>query len=561
MKRDLEPLARTHHDLVIVGGGIYGVSAAREAALRGLKVCLVERGDFGGATSSQSLKIIHGGLRYLQHLDLPRVREHIAERRTLMRIAPHLVAPLGCVIPTYGHGARGKEAFRIALTLNDLAGFDRDRGLDERLRIPRGRVLSREEFLRLCPGVPADGVSGGALFWDGQAWSTERLLLAFLESAVRAGAHAANYAHAVGALGHARRVEGVRVRDGLSGRFLEVRGSVVLNATGPWVDGFLSSVGAVSSSKRFRPSKAMNLVVRRVLFPGCAVGVPGTSDFHDEDAIVDRGARMIFVVPWHGRSPVGRKHLPYEGSPDEFRIQESDVDGFLAEINAALPDARLTRADVVAVQGGMLPEKARGGAGVQLEKRPRLVDHAREDGIEGLLTVVGVKWTTARRVASEVVALVLEKLGRRAAPAPRKDPPLAGGEIDDLAKFLDDARRRMPASVSVESAEHVLRAHGTGFTQVISLVEQDAQLGRPVSERSAVIGAEIVHAAHDEMAEHLEDVLLRRTELWLAAPLEPRTLERCADLMAGPLQWSRERRVEEIDRALEALRLCYLGIR
>ncbi len=201
VKRDLGALAGRRHDLAIVGGGIYGVCAAWEAARRGLSVCLLERGDFGGATSSQSLKVVHGGLRYLQHADLRRFREGVAERRSFLELAPHLVDPLPFLIPTYGRGLRSREAMALALLVNDVLSVGRNPRGDPSKRIPRGRVLRRGAVLDMLPGLAGTGLTGGALWYDCQTWSTERLLLAFLTAAVEAGAAAANQAEVIGFLG------------------------------------------------------------------------------------------------------------------------------------------------------------------------------------------------------------------------------------------------------------------------------------------------------------------------------------------------------------------------
>lgn len=552
MKRDLAALAGGSYDLAIVGGGIYGACAAREAALAGLRVCLVERNDFGSATSSQSLRIIHGGLRFLQHLDARRMREHVAERRTLMRIAPHLVEPLACVIPTYGHGLKGRELLEIALLLNDLVSFDRNRGMDPGHRIPRGGILSRAELLAACPGIPPEGISGGALWYDARARNTERLLFAFLESAVRAGAQVANHVEATGILRSGARVTGLSARDARSGATLEVRAGSVLNAAGPWVDQFLATLDEEDHAPHFRPSKGINLLVRRTLATH-ALGIPCGPRFRDADALVEKGARMLFFVPWNGRSLIGTKHLPHVGGPEALSVTPDELAGLLDEINDALPAARLTAKDVVAVLAGMLPEKDEAGGGVQLQKHPLIVDHARAGGPEGLITLVGVKWTTARKVAEDALGLVLSKLGRTARDGASATTPVAGGDIPDLARFLAEGQERRPRSISAASMDHLLRGRGTLAGSVVERVRRDPELGRPLTEASPVIGAELVEAAEQEMAEHLDDALLRRTELWLAAPLERGLLERCARIVAPVLGWDRARTLHEVERAQEAL--------
>ncbi len=215
VKRDLGALAEREHDVVIVGGGIHGVAAAWDAASRGLRVALVEAEDFGSGTSWNSLKTIHGGLRYLQTLDLKRMRESIRERRTLLRIAPALVRPLPFVVPTYGHGPKGREALGLGLWLNDVVSSDRNRGLPAERQIPHGRLLSRREVLDLFPGVPEDGLNGGASWTDAQVESSERLTIGFARAAADAGAVLCNHLAAVAFLRRGAAVTGIRGRDSL----------------------------------------------------------------------------------------------------------------------------------------------------------------------------------------------------------------------------------------------------------------------------------------------------------------------------------------------------------
>jgi glycerol-3-phosphate dehydrogenase len=492
MTRELAALTARSYDLVVVGGGIYGICAVREAARRGLSACLLERDDFAAATSANSLRIIHGGLRYLQHGDLRRMRQSIGERRLLQWLAPRLVRPLPCLMPTYGHGLKGPELLRIALALNDLVGFDRNRGLEPAEQLPRGETFSQSELLRLLPGVPREGLTGGALWYDCQVTSSERLALAFLQSGIAAGAVVANYVEMTDVRHADGRINGVRAVDRLTGAELEVQARAVLNATGPWVDQVLTRTGTRAGAPRFVPSKAFNLLLRRPLFERYAVGLAGRWKFEDRDAIVQKGAQLFFVVPWRTGCLVGTRHLRSAG-PDDLDVTEADVARFLTEINEAYPAAELSRDDVLAVYSGLLPEAAgHMGAEVQLQKHPSFRDH-REDGLDGLYTVVGVKWTTAREVASRTISRIAGRIAPAAAhPAP-ETAPLSGAEPDGPA-----------------TPERVRRA------------------------------------VHDELAQRLSDVVFRRTTLGAGGHPGIDALERCADLVAAELGWSQTRRQAEL---------------
>lgn len=492
MTRDLAALAARSYDLVVVGGGIYGICAVREAARRGLTACLLERDDFAAATSANSLRIIHGGLRYLQHGDLRRMRQSIGERRLLQWLAPRLVQPLPCLMPTYGHGLKGPEVLRVALALNDLVGFDRNKGLAPADQLPRGRTFSRSELLRLLPEVPREGLTGGALWYDCQVSSSERLALAFLQSGIAVGAAAANYVEMTGVQQADGRIIGVRAVDRLTGAELEVRARAVLNAAGPWVDEVLARAQARRGATWFAPSKAFNLLLRRPLFERYAVGLAGRWKFEDRDAIVQKGAQLFFVVPWRSGCLVGTRHLRSAGAED-LEVTEADVARFIAEINDAYPAADVSRDDVLAVYSGLLPEAAgHTGAEVQLQKHPGFRDH-REDGLDGLYTVVGVKWTTAREVAARTISRIAARIAPAAANPVPESTPLRGAVPDGPA--TPDRIRR---------------------------------------------------AVRDELAQRLSDVVFRRTTLGADGHPGVPALEHCADLVAAELGWSAARRQAEL---------------
>ncbi len=298
MERNLRRLASNVFDLLIIGGGIYGVSVARDAALRGLHVALVEKGDFGHATSFNSLKIIHGGFRYLQHLDVPRMRCSIFERSALMRIAPHLTHPLPFLMPTYGQGFQGKWIMRMALALNDLIGYDRNRHNDSSRHLPHGHVISRSECLNLVPGISKEGLTGGAVWYDCQLSSSERLMMAVLKSATTAGAEVANYVEVTGFLRRGHSISGVQAVDRLNGNGFDIQSRLVVNAAGPWVQDLLGLVNGCPRPGKFYLSKAMNLAVKSPLVTKYAVGVSGRGRFQDSEAMVQKGHRLFFMVPW-----------------------------------------------------------------------------------------------------------------------------------------------------------------------------------------------------------------------------------------------------------------------
>jgi glycerol-3-phosphate dehydrogenase len=263
---------------------------------------------------------------------------------------------------------------------------------------------------------------------------------------------------------------------------------------------------------------------------------------------------VIFLVPWRGRTLVGTRHLPFGGAPDACTIDGEEIRQLLAEVNAAFPPARLRTSDILAVHAGVLPEKdGPPGGEVQLEKHAILVDHAREDGVEGLVTAAGVKWTTARRVAADALDVVVAKLGSGLARETAQDVPVAGGEIEDFDRFVEETRAVLPAGVPEESVEPLCRAHGTQARALLDRVREAPELGRPIHDGSPVLAVQVLHAIQAEMALRLEDVVLRRTELWLDAADPLAAIERCAEVAAVPLGWDAQHRAEEVRRAMKSL--------
>jgi glycerol-3-phosphate dehydrogenase len=473
VRRDLGSLTGREHDLVIVGGGIYGAAAAWDAAERGLAVALVEAADFGSGASWNSLKTIHGGLRYLQTADLPRMRQSIRERSTLLRIAPRLVRPLPFLVPTYGHGTTGREAFAVALWTNEVVSAGRNRGLPREQRIPAGRLLSPPEALAIVPGLETRGLSGAAVWTDAQVTSSERLLLGFLHAAATAGAAVANYVEAVSFRREpagAGRVTGVVARDAVTGDTLEVRGRMVLNAAGPGADRLLARAGFAAPPRPLL--RAWNLVVARPLVRSHAVGARS-------------GGRYLFLVPWEGRAIVGTAYAPVADPPDNARPRPAEARAFLDEAARAYPWAGLAPADVTLVHHGFVPATSDGGG---LSSRPRLHDHEAEDGVAGLATVQGVKFTTARLEAERAVDLVVRRLGRAAGPCRTSTTSL-------------------PAAKPLEGA---------------------------LEDR-------VRDAVREEMALTLADAVLRRLDLGTGGPPAGEDLDRVAAVMAAERGWDAAR--------------------
>ncbi len=548
MKREPEKLSDRIYDLVIVGGGIYGAIAAWDAVLRGLSVALIDKGDFGGGTSANSLKTIHGGLRYLQQLDIKRMRESIRERRILMTIAPHLVHPLPCLMPTYGHTMKGKEIMRVAMWMNDLISFDRNHLHDPEKTIPKSKVLSLNASKEWIPEIDNHRFNGGAFWYDAQMYNSDRLLVSFVLSAARQGASVANYVKATGFLMKNRKVIGVRVCDVLTDQEFDIKAKVVLNCCGGWVDQLLGLITSDSSKKRFQLSTAMNLIVRRRLLSDCAAGLPSRFQFQRINQTMYHGTRILFFSPWRQFTLIGTKHCPYIGDPDQGGVQENEIQIFLDEVKNAFPDASIRREEIEYYHKGFLPmDGVHPKTGeVILTKHYRIIDHQREDNIEGLISMIGVKFTTARDVSEKTISLILQKLGKKARRSRSHQLRLNGGDIEHFNDFLNEAHHQYSDRLDTKVIDHLVYNYGSEYEWILQYGRERSDLSSLVPGSNEVLKAEIVHAVREEMAQKLADVVLRRTDLGSGRRPEKESIQVCADIMAQEYGWNRERIKREI---------------
>jgi glycerol-3-phosphate dehydrogenase len=551
MDRDLSRLSAKPFDLVVIGGGITGAFTAWDAALRGLTVALIERGDFGGATSAASSKVIHGGIRHLQKGEIGRVRESIRERATFLRIAPHLVHRVPFLVPTYGHGMRGQEVLRAGMLAYEVLSAGQNRHLaDPERRIARHTVLSRRETLALEPALDARGLTGSVRYDECHMMSSERMTLAVIRAAAAAGAVVANYVEAESFLRQSDggSILGVRARDRLApdaqASSLDVRGAVVANITGPWALHVLARLDR-RPLDRLKLAKGCHLVTRAITRSGALA----LATHHRNEGVVSRGGRHFFVIPWRGLSLIGTTNVPYAGDPAGVGASETDVADFVAEIAAVYPAAGLRREDVRHAFAGLYPlvdkevrsEVYQGGSQYEIE------DHARE-GIDGLITVIGAKYTTARNLAEQAVDLVFRKRGRTPPAARTATTPLPGGnfaraaELRTAAKQADEQGPRLGEEVVSE----LLRAYGSEYPAVMRRAAANAGAGARVAPDRPTIRAMVEHAVDVEMARRLPDVIFRRTGLGTIGHPGAEALRACAAIMAATLGWDERRVAEEM---------------
>lgn len=550
MQRDLSAMSQTEYDLIVVGGGISGSSIAWDAALRGLKVALLEKDDFAHATTAGSSKLIHGGLRYLVNGEIGLVRESLRERRIWEQNAPHLVDPLPFIITTYGRGMKGGLVLSIGLTLYDLLAYDRNRLDDPDKKLPGHTSISREEALKLMPSLNPEGLTGAKIYYDCQMFAPERLCLEFVLGAVEKGADAANYAKVTGfekedAGGAKGRITGVTVKDELSGDTHTIKGKLTINAAGPWADILMGLIDDGKPSKRLIRSKGIHLITRD-LSGEYALAVQSKIGGH------------FFVLPWRGKTILGTTDTVFDDAPDKVGVTEQDIKDFLAVVNDGLPTLNLTRDDVENFYVGIRPlvdttpqDEDDDSDSYNASRAAEIVDHAELDGIEGFLSAMGGKWTTSRHLAEKVVDSAAKKLGQYS-KCTTQDVPLYGGATGRFRPFTDKAiasHSDLPADV----IRNLTRYYGARYEDVLATTHEQQgeapELLQPLSSTTNDIGAQVVHAVRHEMAATLEDVLLRRTGLGTLVHPGEEALGRAADLMARELGWDDTERTRQIEKA------------
>ncbi len=557
MQRDLEKLQQKHYDLLVIGGGIHGAFVAWDATLRGLSVALIDRGDFGGATSANSLKTVHGGLRYLQDGDLKLVRKMIRERRAYLRIAPHLVHPLPCVMPTYRPLKKNKLLLRPALVLNDLLGSDRNNGLDQVAHLPKSKPLTKDELFERLPGLDPTGVTGGVSWHDGQVYNSERFLISILQSAASVGADIANYVTAQNLLFATEdqtRVIGANVCDQLTEKEFEIKASLVVNATGAWTDQLLSQIKPKSRFKqpRFHLSTAINVVTRQFI-DGIGAGIFG--QYQPDPDKPNKKSRLLFISPWRTYSIIGTVHQFFDGDPAEHKVTDAMVQALLDEVNEAYPGAELTLDDVKLVHRGFLPTTADRDGDVKLVRKGQIHDHLNEDGVAGLISAVGVKYTTARDVAEQTVDMVIEKLELDYAPSTTAQTPVFGGNFLSLKSLIIDAQGRKSHRLDYKDVISLVYNYGREYETILFMMDdEDDQVDHlPLTQpHEKMIAAQVRLAIREEMAITLADVIRRRTDFGSAGHPGAELINFCAEIMAAELDWDASKIEQEID-AVDAL--------
>jgi glycerol-3-phosphate dehydrogenase len=524
--RDLTRFDGNIYDVLVVGGGIYGLACAYEAASRGLRVALIDASDFGSGASFNHQKTAHGGLRSLATGHLGRARESIRERRALARIAPWFLRPLPFLVGTYRSAVKNRLALRAAFKFDAWLGRRRNDGLEPELHLPTARLVSKAATLRLFPGIRQQGLTGGAQWYDYQIVEADRLTFAFAAAADASGADLANYVEAIDVVRDGGRIAGLIARDRLTDRSVEIKAHVTLNAAGCRAGEVMRLFGV---DRPFPLIKAMNLVTSRRA-SDMALAAPA------------RDGRMLTLVPWRGRALVGTSQSTSVVGTSDRAVTSAEVEAFIADANLAFPALKLSAADVTLVHRGIVPAIIGNDGKPDLKSSAEIIDHA-----NGAVTVVGVKFTAARRVAERATKVVARRLQRQLPRSRTAITALPGAAIADHEALAIETARDLRMDVTLPAIRHLIGLYAEGAAEIIRLVHERPELGQPLSADIETIQAEIVYTIRREMAVRLTDVLVRRTELGSAGRPSDDAVRTAARIAQSELGWDDARTTQEIE--------------
>ncbi len=502
-------------DVAIIGGGIVGCGIARDAAMRGLRVMLVERGDFGGGTTAASTRIVHGGLRYLEMLDLRLVRLDLRERETLLRISPHLVKPLEFLIPFFRRDRTSPLKMRAGLALYDALSYDKG--------LPPRRWLAPEQGRTVEPALNRPDLRGVAAYHDARIDSPERLAL---ENVIDASGHhatAINYCEAVSLVTANGRVSGVRLRDRLNDDDAAIQARVVVNATGAWFDRVTHALTSRSSAA-IRMTKGIHIVCQ-----------PVTSHALVLFSKVD--GRLMFAIPRGGLTWIGTTDTDFEGDPADARATRQDVEYVLASVGDVFPSLR--QEDVLYTTAGVRALVRRGGSASSVSRMHRIVP-GEPVAPAGVISVLGGKITGYRAIAEEATDAVCRQLGTADCSSRTAETPLPGARDQFGGPREDDGRDGVTS--------HLYDLYGTRAEHVLALARSDARLATPLSAAYPDIGAQVIYSVRHEHCLQLSDFLRRRSLLGASADQGLDAAQPAAQLMGAELGWTNTDTAAQVER-------------
>ena len=506
------------YDAIIIGGGINGVGIAREAALQGYSVLLLEQDDICSGVSAWSGRLAHGGLRYLEHYDFALVRESLLERERLIKTAPHLAKPVSWLMPVYKHNKRPGWLVELGMLLFDLLSFDKSS--------PNHRYLTRGKIIQKFPGINRSGLKSGFQYWDGQIELAERLCVEVALDAIKHGAEIKTHTRVISPLLEGVRVVGVICEELESGETFEARASLVYNVAGPWIDRVFKEDAGIATQPRLNGgTKGSHLVVDTFQ------GAPEDVVYYETRS----DGRLILVIPWFGKYLIGTTDIRWEGDPSEARCDIGELEYLLNEVNALIPEAKLTRDDVAYTYSGVRPLPYEPEKAESAVTRTHLLHDHSESGLTGLITVVGGKLVTFRQLAEDAMVDMSKRLGRSRKKSLTRNQLLPGAHFKDK---LDISAPLLNQGVDKSVVDRIVNRYGSRATDLWMIATIEPEASEILDPSLGLTKAELLFVIREEFPRTLTDIMARRLLLAFETGHGLNILDKIAKISAAEFGWS-----------------------
>lgn len=548
VNRDLDSLRSQDYDAIIIGGGISGAWLALHCTQQGYRTALIEKHDYASQTSSSSSKLLHGGIRYLQQMQFGKVRESALERAHYLRAAPHLSSAVPFIVPTYRSFQKSKLFLNCGMLAYQVLCLGENKIIaSEEQRLPPIKSISAQELNAVCD-LSNEDHTGGVVFYERHMLDSERMVLAIIQTAQESGAQVHNYVSAQDFTSQDDRVTGVRCRDELSGDEFELNAKLVINSAGPWIDSLNSKLKNAERAPSVNGfAIGAHIITRQICDHAIAITTK-----HQSDAKIDRGGRHVFIIPWRGYSLIGTSYEDIDSPNSDLSIQASHVEQLLEAVNEGMPSAKLSREDLVSGYAGLylLHTENIKATVYQGSGEYQIIDHTKANGVEGLVTSLGAKFTTGRKLSELSMRLINNKLGGHTTVS--EPSKLKGSAYKSLSAFTKEKIEQYKNKFSADVIKHLIVHYGSELDNFISSIENQAGLSEKICPHQEDIFGQVVWAIEHEQTVSLNDMLFHRCSLGLLG-IEVTQVKEVAKLMAQHLDWSAEQQYAQEKQVIDRL--------
>lgn len=559
-ERDLSGLKGQQFDIVIVGGGISGAWLALHCTQQGYSTALIEKYDYASQTSSSSSKLLHGGIRYLQQMQFSKVRESALERAEYLYAAPHLSTSVPFVVPTFKDFKRSKFFLNCGMLAYQCLSLGQNGVIGSaEQEIPASHSISAEQLTSMI-GTSDTAHTGAVVFYERHMLDSERMVLAILQTARRNGAQVHNYVSAVDFLKDGDTITGLQVQDELTLENFEISCKLVINAAGPWVDQLNSTLPKADDAPSISGYAVGSHIISRQI---CDYAVALTTE-HQSDAKIDRGGRHVFIIPWRGYSLIGTSYEEINSPGQNLNITTDHVAQLLDAVNKGMPNAKLERKDLISGYSGLYPLKTDNIVSTvyQGSGEYQIVDHKQSNNIEGLVTALGAKYTTGRKLSELTMRVVNKKLPNSSSNSPKRCK-LVGSDYAGLAEFTRAKTAQYQSLLDAKTIKHLILQYGSELDNFIERIKDNPALLRAICSHTDDIVGQVVWAVEQEQAVSLNDVLFHRTSLGLLG-IDRDAIDTVAQSMGELLGWTddeQQRQMQTVQQKLANTRAALDGHR